>query len=464
MSPRMNHPTSGGRPSKAPRRAFALAVVLWTIAMASLVLLAIQTTAWRQAADGREVLGRVRAYWAARAGVEAQIARLQAETQLARPLSTPALLKALADVSTGSLEGPTYEVFSGQGGRAVPGPADAHARLNINTLRRNDLLLLPSMTDDMASAILDWIDADDIPQSAMGGSGGAESETYLGLTYSYRPRNAPIRTIAELVLVKDVPPELVRGVDYELTGIATPANANYNVSGYVTSLTGELDAGWSALLTASSAGGGLSPTNEPRLDLTTASAGDVAALLRVTSQQAQALVDIARTGQAAMEDFIRQDLTQLNAAAQQILNPPQPGQRPRGIAQIPPLTREQLALLYDACSIGDPIATGVGKLNINTAPGEMFEFLAGVTPELREALIAYRDGRGGEVSSIIDLLEVPGITRGRLATLARQLGTRSDVFEFIARGRDPGTGIEVEMHVELERTTLPVTIRSMIVR
>ncbi|MFO0083337.1 MAG: hypothetical protein ACK55O_12095, partial [Phycisphaerales bacterium] len=70
-----------------PARGFALAIVLWAIAITAIVLSATQISAWRQAASGRETLGQIRAKWAARAGVEQMIATLQSSTRTGTPVS-----------------------------------------------------------------------------------------------------------------------------------------------------------------------------------------------------------------------------------------------------------------------------------------------------------------------------------------------------------------------------------------
>ena len=81
-----------------------------------------------------------------------------------------------------------------------------------NTKAHLMLMGLPGMTDDVADAILDWIDADDTPRDQ-----GAESEYYSGLQPAYVPRNAPPVSLEELLLVKGVTPEaalrLRRGED-----------------------------------------------------------------------------------------------------------------------------------------------------------------------------------------------------------------------------------------------------------
>jgi general secretion pathway protein K len=58
----------------------------------------------------------------------------------------------------------------------------------------------------VSDSILDWIDADDLPRVA-----GAESDYYQGLPLPYYAKNAPIDDLSELLLVKDVTPEMYWG-------------------------------------------------------------------------------------------------------------------------------------------------------------------------------------------------------------------------------------------------------------
>jgi type II secretory pathway component PulK len=58
----------------------------------------------------------------------------------------------------------------------------------------------------VSDSILDWIDSDDLPRVA-----GAESDYYQGLAVPYYAKNAPIDDLSELLLVKDVTPEMYWG-------------------------------------------------------------------------------------------------------------------------------------------------------------------------------------------------------------------------------------------------------------
>lgn len=443
---------SARRPSS---RGFATAVVLWALGVCAILVSALQMSAWRQSAAARESVGRVRAFWAARAGLESMVARLQAEAQQAEPLSTTALLASLAAQAEGSLGGPggtSWAVLhTDAAGQVQPGPEDAAARLNINLLTLEDLLLLPDMTEDIAQAIIDWStpQEDDLAAALT-----ATGDPYAALPAPYKPRGGPLRDLRELELIDGVDPVLVRGEDLNFNGLLDPGE---DASG-----DGILDRGWSEFLTAASTVAGPAPDGSPRIDLAGAIPGDLTGPLNVSEQQATAIIAHAQTTSAALEDFIRTDLNTLYTRSGAAPQPTQ-GRRQQQV-RIQALNREQTAALYDLCSIGDPALPKPGKVNINTCSDEILEYIAVVTPEMRDALISFRSQTGGEIASITDLYDIPSMTSAQLADLAAIFAPRSDVFLVTSRGRDQTTGIEVEVSAEIDRSALPVAIRTLTVR
>ncbi|HYD00522.1 MAG TPA: hypothetical protein VEB22_04790, partial [Phycisphaerales bacterium] len=283
------------RPVRA-RRAFAIAIVLWAVAMAGLALAAVQMAAARQSTAGREALARVRAQWAARAGLENVIAALQAEQKQAQPMGAASLLASLAAQSeatvmqdSGGAPATTFKVIHQDIQGEAPGPADAHAKININRMTQADLMLLPDMTEDIAAAILDWIDADEDVRDA-----GAELESYGGLLSSYKPRNAPMRDIRELELVRGVLPEYVRGEDWNLNGVLDPGEDDGDLSWPPDNADGVLNAGWSEFITAASVDGGLAPDGSEKVDLTTAEPTAVAQAVGCDDTQATVITTWAQ--------------------------------------------------------------------------------------------------------------------------------------------------------------------------
>lgn len=122
---------------------------------------------------------------------------------------------------------------------------DEGSKINLNAMMKRDptgkeahdvLMMLPNMTEDIALAIVDWMDADSDTRP-----GGAESDYYLGLNPQYRAKNGPIDSIDELLLVRGVTRDLLYGSDWNRNGAQ---DASEGTQGF--------DRGWSAFLTVHS--------------------------------------------------------------------------------------------------------------------------------------------------------------------------------------------------------------------
>jgi type II secretory pathway component PulK len=441
------------------RRGFATLLVFGVIVVAAVIIGMIQSTAFSQAAAGRESLARVRAYWAARAGLEETIAKLEAATEDPNQTNAFQAMDDMVQVATGTVAGASWRIASTDGKREVLGPTDAHSKININSPNSEVLLNIePFMSESAVDSIKDWIDSDDDLNLQ-----GAEVGYYQTLEFGYDPRNAPMCSIAELELVADIEQTDVRGEDWNLNGVLDPNEDDGDLSWPPDNADGVLDQAWSGILTASSVDGGLAASGEKPLDLKTAAEGDLTSRIGVSSDQAKVIVDyVASSDTAALGDFIRRDLQQLRTQTQQAQGQQQGGAQTR----VDPLTTDQLKLLIDECVMGAPEAGVVypGKLNVNTCAAETIEYLPGMTPELADAIIAERAGKSDGFTSIVDLLEVPGMTRRQLAQLNDLLCVRSNVFTVTSRGRDDKTGLEVEIQAELNRTSLPVTLTGVLVR
>lgn len=92
---------------------------------------------------------------------------------------------------------------SGSSGSASSGSASSGSASSM-------LMMLPGMTQDIADAILDWMDPDDTPRQY-----GAERDYYSSLTPSYAPKNGPMESVEELLLVRGVTPQLLFGMDID---------------------------------------------------------------------------------------------------------------------------------------------------------------------------------------------------------------------------------------------------------
>jgi hypothetical protein len=125
---------------------------------------------------------------------------------------------------------------------------------------REVLMVLPGMTEDMADAILDWIDSDDEPREY-----GAEVDYYSSLDPPYAPRNGPLETVEELLLVRDVSPYLLFGSDANRNGQADLSEPDAAEVTGIDNSDGSMTRGWAAYLTLYSLESNLGPEGEPKI-------------------------------------------------------------------------------------------------------------------------------------------------------------------------------------------------------
>ena len=133
------------------------------------------------------------------------------------------------------------------------GLIDESGRLNLNRLlsfeleedqTREMLMYLPDMTEEVADAILDWIDDDDIMRPY-----GAESEYYTSLDPPYETRNGALESIDELLQIAGVTADLLYGEDANRNGKLDPNENDGDANAPFDNADGLLQPGWAAFLT-----------------------------------------------------------------------------------------------------------------------------------------------------------------------------------------------------------------------
>ncbi len=145
------------------------------------------------------------------------------------------------------------------------------ARLNLGVLPqwekqqpgagRQALMYLPGMTESIADAILDWVDAD-----ATAREYGAEEDDYVELGAPYAPRNAPPTSLEELLLVRGVTHRALFGHDSPFDFQADQQRSRQPRSPLSFGGSGE-ELPWSSRLTVHSAERNTTPEGEPRIHL-----------------------------------------------------------------------------------------------------------------------------------------------------------------------------------------------------
>ncbi len=149
------------------------------------------------------------------------------------------------------------------------GLMDESSKINLNVLPFNDayltgsardlLMALPEMTEEIADAILDWLDADDDPRDF-----GTERSYYNSSVPAYDTKNGPLDSIDELLLVRGVTPRLLFGLDINRNGILDPDEA---ASEDVSAVEADMYLGWANYMTLYSNESNLNGENLPRVNI-----------------------------------------------------------------------------------------------------------------------------------------------------------------------------------------------------
>jgi general secretion pathway protein K len=425
------------------RNASILVGLLWCLALLSVVVIGVLHTARLDLLVVKNYGDRVQAHYLALAGIEKAKALLYQDardrTRISKNHSgelhdAPQHFK---DVTFGRGE---FRVFhrgrADESGGMIYGVSDEESRLNVNTASPEELGKLIGMTPDVVAAIVDWRDADNEVTP-----GGAEAEYYTSLPRPYLPRNGPLQTTRELLMVRGVSRELLLGDGASQDGSTDLEEADGN---------NVFEGGWSDILTVYSTVSNVSAAGDKRVNIQSGDEAALTGIQGITPEIAKAI--IAYRAQKQLQNVA--DL--LDVTAPQNQNQPgarrnaanQNGQPPSG----PKVISEELLL-----DIADGVTAQTGSdldgvININTASLAVIKCLPGLTPELAQAIISYRQS-SGYFANIAWLLRVPGMNQQIFKQIAPRLSARSETFRILSEGKVGSTGarqrIEVIVHVGL---------------
>ncbi|MBC8108093.1 MAG: general secretion pathway protein GspK, partial [Anaerolineae bacterium] len=249
------------------------------------------------------------------------------------------------------------------------GLMDESSKLNLNTATYEVLRTLPGMTDEIAGAIDDWRDIDDEPSE-----NGAESNSYTGLSVSYRAKNADFEAVEEMLLLKG----MTRDLMYGIAG-STQSGSTQNESTQV----GSTDNGFNSEYYQSS---GLADFFTV---WSTRAAPPAGATTRINvNDQSQ---------RPQLRTMLREALGA--SRGDQVANSIGPGAVIDifAFAQRVTLTTDEFPLIEDSLTFQQGTAPQRGLININTAPREVLLALAAAMPSPMsesdiDALIARRSG------------------------------------------------------------------------
>lgn len=362
------------------------------------------------------------------------------------------------------------------------GLTDEGAKVNLNGLLDLDkgagelgkqfLMLLPNMTEEIAAAILDWLDPDDEPRT-----GGAESATYASMNPPYRCKNGPLDSLEELLLVQGVTPDLLFGVDRNRNGI---------IDGDEPSGGGDT-LGWSAYLTVYSRNVNVDPQGNQRINLNNTDLATLGEQLAVLGPELGTYVMAFRlyggktstdkTGQTSNQDAVtakvQEDLAKGTAKPKKIKSiwdligsqvsvSIGTGRTARNLTYYSPLNspdkqKELLPLLLDYCSTSDkwdlpPL------INVNTAPETVFVALQNIASLTGTDLTTVLEARGNPFAGdtprrgLAWMVTEAGVSPTVMKALEQFVTGNSQVYRFQVVGRfsdgKPGPTARIEAVVD----------------
>jgi hypothetical protein len=297
------------------------------------------------------------------------------------------------------------------------GLEDESARINLNvllkleeqalalgqeTLIRDLMMTLPGMTVDIADAILDWMDEDDETREY-----GAEADYYAGLTPAYAPKNGLLETVEELLLVRDVTPQLLFGADVNRNGVIDESEMDAAAMNTDSQLASR---GWASLLTLHSKEQNVSSTGEQRINL---NMDDMQALndaLSLVLSPEQVIFILAyrlsepyegdeqgepySSGELDLSQEPKTDFNQVLDLIGAKVEVQFRGEEETVVLQSPfgedmVSMTTYMSTLMDAVTVVDADSIP-GRININQAPREVMAGIPGMTDELLEQIISTR--------------------------------------------------------------------------
>ena len=191
--------------ARSRARGVAFILVLWVIAMLSIMLGSFALTARTENLQARHLFDTTQARYAAEAGLNLAVFELR---------KTDPLMRWVGDGRPYTFGYGDAEIevrITDDSGKIDINTADEKLLMGLFTARGIEL----EQAQKLTAAIIDWRDPDDLAQP-----NGAEISDYKAAGLSYGPKNAPFDTVSEL--------QQVLGMDYALYEKLEPALTIYS--------------------------------------------------------------------------------------------------------------------------------------------------------------------------------------------------------------------------------------------
>ena len=424
----MKHPQLPPTDQSRARRALVLITVLWVVALLTVIVTMTAQATRLDVRVGVAAAEQTRTRWACRAGLEKALAILT-EDSIAGDCLTDLWSDNIDELEHIPLPRSVCSV------RIV----DEAGKLNINTAGKDQLAQLPNMTEEIAAAIIDWRDQDDDTDDD-----GAEIEYYANLPLAYSPRNADFQTIRELLLVKDVTPELLYGEDTNLNGLLDLNENDGAATMPLDNADGLLDQGWLLYLTCYSYDRNRDAQDGARIDINKADQQKLQDALNLSRANAQWIVK-------------NRPQNEYRSIAGLLPTGPSNAANPGNDNKGEPLNVQTFKKIADRITVNTNQQIP-GRVNVNTAPRAVLVALLDGDEQVVDDIIAHRDGLAEGMVSIAELLDINSITQQKFKDIAEQITTRSPVFTVYAQATSTRTGGGRHCEAVIDRGQTPSRI------
>lgn len=289
------------------------------------------------------------------------------------------------------------------GGQAL-GITDEEGKLNINAVDLEVLAQLPGMTQELAAGIVDWRDDNEETEA-----GGGESTYYLSLASPYQAKNDLFETVGELLLVKDITPQVFWGEDANANGLLDDNENDGDTSTPADNADGQLDRGLAAYVTVYNSQAVLDQEGQTRINVNRGNQlNSVLAEVVPTSRLSQVIDQVRRERpfQNLIDFYYRSGLLQA-----------------------------EFERIEDRLTTGG--SQSRAQVNINTAPRQVLAALPGMTESDVQSVIDYRQSTG-QVDSLSDIITM--LPREKAIAIGGMVKTKSyrysaDIVAVDGRGR-----------------------------
>jgi len=334
-----------------------LLYVLWFVVVLSVLVTGVARSARLNSRLSQGQYEQVRLSWAAKGGIEKSIAILgndltASDSQLDEWYQPHSLAMSQCDISLKI--------------------RDESSKLNVNVATLAQLKSFTNIDDSIAGAIIDWRDSDGKVHS-----GGAESAYYSELEPPYRIRNGHIRTIRELLLVKDISKEILFGEDTNLNGKLDANENDGDQTEPYDNGDGNLDQGLAAWVTCYSY-----HDNSKKLNLKSANEQEIKAKLGVSTEIAKWLSEKKPGSLSKM----------IHAQS------PETPEKAKGGE----LDLETFEDIIDKITFTDDEYV-LGLVNVNTASYDVLYALCKGDEGIAKDIVSLREEQGGAITSIADI-------------------------------------------------------------